>query len=60
LQRRLDAGVVAGEVQHGPDPGVLLDTIAGAVFIAVAFRRPDELRSTWVDATTQLLLKGLA
>jgi AcrR family transcriptional regulator len=60
LQRRLDAGVATGEVQHAPDPGVLLDAIAGTVFMAVAFRSPDELGSTWVDATTQLLLKGLA
>lgn len=59
LHKRLEAGIAAGEVHHAVDPGVLLDLIAGAVFIAVAFRHPDELGDTWIDSTTALLLKGL-
>jgi AcrR family transcriptional regulator len=59
LQHRLDAGVAAGEVAHVPDPGILLDAIAGTVFMAVAFRSPDELGPSWVDGTTELLLRGL-
>src|SRR5215471_8269658 len=60
MRARLDRAVAAGEVRAGVDPDVLLEMIGGTAFLALAIRPRQALDDTWVDATVDLVLKGIA
>lgn len=59
LSARLERAAADGEVRAGIDPVVLLETVAGAVLMALLIRDGDGLDDTWVDHTAELLTKGL-
>ena len=59
LSARLDRAAEDGEVRAGVDPAVLLETVAGAVLMALLIRDGGGLDDTWVEHTAELLTKGL-
>lgn len=49
-----------GEVRADADPDVLMETLAGAGLMRLVLRAGDPLDETWVEHTTDLLMKGIA
>lgn len=59
LQRRLDAGVAAGEVRADVKASTVLELIAGTAFIATAIRPLGAVDDRWIDDVVDLIMRGI-
>lgn len=59
LQRRLDAGLEAGEVRPDVKTSIVFELIAGTAFVATAIRPPDAVDDGWVDEVVDLIMRGI-
>lgn len=59
LQRRLDAGVEAGEVRGDVKASTVFELIAGTAFVATAIRPRHAVDDEWIDDVVDLILRGI-
>jgi len=59
LHRRLDAGIVVGEVRANVTASTVFEMIAGAAFVATAVRQIDATDEAWIDEVVDLVLQGI-
>jgi AcrR family transcriptional regulator len=60
LERRLAAGVAAGDVRPDVSAASVFELAAGAAFIATATRAPALIDDEWIDATVDVIVRGIA
>ena len=60
LQRRLDAGVEAGEVRADVKTSTVFELIAGTAFVATAIRPLGAVDDEWIDDVVDLIVRGIA
>lgn len=59
LQRRLEAGVAAGEVRADVKASTVFEVIAGTALIAAATRPPGAIDDDWIDEVVDLIIRGI-
>jgi AcrR family transcriptional regulator len=59
LQKRLDAGVEAGEVRADVKTTTVFELIAGTAFVATAMRPLDAVHGGWIDEVVDLIMRGI-
>ena len=59
LERRLAAGVEAGEVRSDVKTSTVFELIAGTAFVATAIRPTDAVDDAWVDEVVDLIMRGI-
>lgn len=59
LQRRLDAGVEAGEVRPEVRATTVFELIAGTAFVATAIRPLGAVDDGWIDDVVDLIMRGI-
>ena len=59
LHRRLDAGVVAGEVRADVKTSTVFELIAGTAFVATAIRPLDTVDAEWIEDVVDLIMRGI-
>jgi len=59
LQRRLDAGVEAGEVRAEVKTSTVFELIAGTAFVATAIRPLGAVDDRWIDDVVDLIMRGI-
>lgn len=60
MKARVERAVAAGEARPDVDPAGLIETIGGTTLLALLVRSTGDLGESWIDHTTDLLVKGIA
>ena len=60
LEDRLTQGVAAGEVRTGVSAATVFELVAGAAFMATVSARGGRVGKRWVDATVDVIVRGIA